>query len=293
MKSLLCIWIFFLATLRLSAQDEVYMLAGYHYEGKITSVTENKVIIRRTNNKVSSIEKSDIWKLVYENGKEVILNESNESIEERIGKINNQETLEEIIRNGKDKEVEVAYYYLIRRGFQYELREKNLSEFIARFPDSKYRRELSAMAHFNRKLKESEGIGFKCTDSYTPDVVDRKGNLRLQFTDQLGASHTLEAEVLLKFIRTYGKKTKIKSASEWKNEYGISMVLDDSPEMVEFKDQYKLMEDQGDTPHKIFLSNVVFGEFNVNGQIEIGTNIRKDDGEYLINIDIQVDYLKW
>jgi hypothetical protein len=292
MKSLLYSCIFLVATLSLSAQDKVYMIAGYHYEGKITSVTDKKVIMRRINNKVATINKSDIWKLVYENGKEVILNESNEAIEERIGKINDQETLEEIIRNGKDREVEVAYYNLIRRGYQYELREKNLSDFFARFPDSKYRRELVTMARFKRKLKGSKEVEFKCTEPYTPEVADRKVNLHLQFTEQGGAAHTLEVEAILKFIRTYGKKYKLNEVSEWKNEYEISMVLDDSTDPVEFRDQYKLVDDKG-SPHNIFLSNVVFGKFNVNGKVEIGTNIRNDDGEYLINIDLQVDYLKW
>ena len=125
------------------------------------------------------------------------------------------------------------------------------------------------------------------------DKKDGKGNLTLQFTDQRGASHTLEVEVNLKFIRTYGKKYKLNDVSEWKNDYEISMVLDDSTEPVEFSDQYRLMDDQGNSQHNIFLSNVVFGKFNINGQIEIGTDIRKDDGDYLISLDLQVDYLKW
>jgi hypothetical protein len=293
MKSFFFSWVLLLATLGLSAQDKVHMLAGYHYEGKITSVTENKVIIRRINNKISTFNKSDIWKIVYENGTEVILNESIEEIEARIGKINRQITLEEIIRDGEDREVEVAYYFLIRKGYQYESREKILSEFSARFPNSKYWRELASMSRFEKKLKESAEIRFKCKTPFTPDVVDRETNLDLQFTDPLKGSRTLEIDVILKFIRTYGKKAKLKSATEWKNEYEISFILDDSTEPVVFSDQYKLVDDQGDSPHMIFLSDIALGELNLNGQINIGTHIREDDGEYLIDIDLQVDYQKW
>jgi len=227
------------------------------------------------------------------NGTEVILNESIEEVESRIGKINRQEALEEIIRDGEDREVEVAYYFLIRKGYKYEFREKNVSDFIERFPDSRYRRELLSMSRFSKKLKESAEIGFECISPFTPEVVDRKADLKLQFTDQRGVSRTLEIDVILNFIRTYGKKAKLNSATEWKNEYEISFILDDSPEPLVFSDPYKLMGDQGDRSHMIFLSNVALGELNLNGQIEIGTHIRKDDGEYLIDIDIQVDYQKW
>lgn len=293
MKSLIFIWILLLSTLILSAQDEVHMLAGYHYEGKITSVTESKVVMRRTNNQVASISKADIWKLVYENGREVIINEPFEEVEARIGKINSQKTLEEIIRDGNDVEVEVAYYNLIRKGYQYEFRNKNMSDFIERFPDSKYRRELLGMARFNRKIKEHKEIGFKCESPFTPEVDDSKGDLQLKFTDELGVSHTFSVALNLKFIRTYGKKYKMNDASEWKNDYAIGFTLDESPEPVVFKDQYKLMDAQGDNPHMIFLSNVVFGDFNVNGQIGIGTNVGKEDGENIIDISLEVDYLKW
>ena len=293
MKSFIFSWILLLATLSLHAQDEVHMLAGYHYEGKITSVTENKVIIKRNDNTTATIGKSDIWKIVYVDGTEVLLNESMEELEARIGKIERQEALEEIIRNGEEKEAEVAYYFLIRKGYQYEFREKKLSEFSARFPNSKYLRELVTMSRFGKKLKKSAEIGFKCNTPYTPDVVDRKANLNLPFTDQRGASRTLEIGVVLKFIRTYGKKATLKSAREWKNEYEIRLMLDGSPEPVAFRDQYRLMDDQGDSPHIIFLNNVAVGEFNLNGQINIGTRIRKDDGEYLVDIDIQVDNQKW
>jgi hypothetical protein len=268
------------------------MSAGYHYEGKITSVTENKVIIRRINNKISTFNKSDIWKIVYEDGTEVILNESIEEVEARIGKISRQETLEEIIRDGKDSEVEVAYYFLIRKGYRYESREKILSEFSARFPNSKYWRELASMSRFGKKLKENAEIGFKCNPPYTPDVVDRETSLDLQFTDPLKGSRTLKIDVILKFIRTYGKKAKLKSASEWKNEYEISLILDDSPEPLVLSDRYNLMDEQGG-PHKIFLSDIDIGELNLNGLINIGTQIREDNGEYLIDIDLQVDYQKW
>lgn len=293
MKNVLCIWILILVSLSSLAQDEVHMLAGYHYEGKILSETEDKVILRRNDNTTAAINKPEIWKIVYENGTEVILNESFEEIEARIGKIHNQEALEEIIRDGKDTEVEVASYYLIRKGYQYEFREKNLSDFIERFPDSKYRRELLAVARFNKKLKQSAEIGFTCTDPFTPEVLERKKHLDLQFNDQSGASRTLAIDILMKFIRTYGKKYKLNNAREWKNDYEISLILDESSEAVVFSDQYKLVDDQGDSPHRIFLSNVALGELNLNGQIRIGTHIRKDDGDYLIDIDLQVDYLQW
>lgn len=85
----------------------------------------------------------------------------------------------------------------------------------------------------------------------------------------------------------------MKSGKEWKNEYEISIILDDSSEPVVFNDQYKLMDNQGDNPHMIFLNNVLAGEMNLNGQIRIWTSIRKDDGEYLIDIDLKVDYHNW
>jgi hypothetical protein len=115
----------------------------------------------------------------------------------------------------------------------------------------------------------------------------------LQFTDQLRVSHTLEIDFILNFIRTYGKKAKLKSASEWKNEYKISFILDDSPEPVVMHDSYRLADDREGGPHRIFLSNVAIGKLNLNGQISIGTNIREDDGEYLIDIDLQIDYQNW
>ena len=89
--------ILLLVTFSLTAQDKVHILTGYHYEGKILSVTEDKVIMRRTNNKVATIDKSEIWKIVYDNGTEVLLNESTDELELRVGKINRQETLEEIL----------------------------------------------------------------------------------------------------------------------------------------------------------------------------------------------------
>ncbi len=286
-------WILFLATLSLSAQDEVHLVAGYSFTGKITSVTELKVVMRRTNNKIATIEKSEIWKIVYGDGREIVLNESVEEIESRIGKINSQEALEEIIRVGNEREVEAAYYFLIKRGYQYEFREKHLSDFSERFPNSKYWRELASMSRFRKKLIKSEKIGFKCKTPYTPDVVERKANFNLQFTDQLQVSHTFEIDVILKFIRTYGKKATLKSASEWKNEYEISLILDDSSEPIVFSDKYILADDQGNGFHRIFLSDVAVGNLNLNGQINIGTHIRQDDGEYIIDIDIQVDYQNW
>ncbi len=60
-----------------------------------------------------------------------------------------------------------------------------------------------------------------------------------------------------------------------------------------FGDRYKLMDDQEDNPHMIFLNNVALGDINLDGKIQIKTSILKDDGEYLIDIDIQVDYLNW
>ena len=286
-------WILFLATLSLSAQDEVHMLAGYSYTGEITSVSELKVIIRRTNNKVAGLDKQDIWKIVYSDGSEVILNESLEELESRIGEINQLESLEEIIRNGEDREAEVAYYFLIKKGYQYEFRDKYLSDFLVRFPNSKYQRELASMSRFVKKLNKSEEIEFKCKTPYTPEIVDRKANFKLQFSDQHRVSHTLEIDVVLKFIRTYGKKAKLNSASEWKNEYEISFILDDSSEPIVFNDKYKLADDQGDSPHRIFFRDVEIRNLNLNGQINIGTHIRKDDGEYFIDIDIQVDYRHW
>ncbi|KKL13487.1 hypothetical protein LCGC14_2525250, partial [marine sediment metagenome] len=128
---------------------------------------------------------------------------------------------------------------------------------------------------------------------YTPDVVDREANLNLQFIDQMEVSRSIEIHVLLKFIRTYGKKAKLNSGREWKNEYEISFIPDDSSKPVVFDDRYKLMDDQGDNPHMIFLNNVALGDLNLNGQIQIKTSILKDDGEYLIDIEIQVDYLNW
>lgn len=269
------------------------MLAGYHYEGKILSETEDKVVIRRNDNTTASIRKPDIWKIIYENGTEVILNESTEELESRIGKIDRQEELEEIIKNGQGKEVEVAYYFLIRKGYQYEFREKNLSDFLVRFPNSKYRRELASMTRFKKEFKENAEIGFKCKNPYIPDVVDREANFNLEFTDPLGVSRTLGIDVILKFIRTYGKGAKLKSGREWKNEYEISFNLDDASEPVVINDQYKLADNEGDSPHIIFLDNVALGNLNLNGQIEIGTHIREDDGEYRIDIDIQVDYYHW
>ncbi len=293
MKRIFFSWIFLLATLGLTAQDEVHMLAGYNYTGKITSVTEDRVFIRRTNNKVASLGKSEIWKITYGNGTEVVLNESVEEIESRIGNIDQQETLEKIISEGNDKEAEVAYYFLIKRGYQYDFREKHVSAFSERFPNSRYQRELESMSRFRKKLNESEEIVFKCPNPYTPEVVDRKANFTLQFTDQLRVSHTLEIKVILKFIRTYGKKAKLKSATEWKNEYDISFILDDSSEPVVLNDKYSIADEQVDDQHRIFLSTVRIGNLNLNGQIDIGTQIRKDDGEYLINIDIQLDYQNW
>jgi len=37
----------------------------------------------------------------------------------------------------------------------------------------------------------------------------------------------------------------------------------------------------------------VLGDLNLNGQIDIRTYIGRDDGEYLIDIDIQVEYHHW
>ena len=293
MKRFFCSWILILATFSLSAQDKVYMLTGYHYEGKIISVTEDKVIIRRTNNKVATIDKPEIWKIIYDNGTEVLLNESTEELELRIGKINRREILEEIIKEGEDKEAEVAYYFLIRKGYQYEFREKNMSDFSERFPNSKYRRELAYMTRFKKEFKENAEIGFQCEDPYTPELVDREANFNLQFVDQLGASRTLEIDAILRFIRTYGKGFKLKSGREWKNEYEISIIPDDSSEPIVFKDQYMPVDDQGDNPHMIFLNNVVVGDFNLNGQIKIRTSIRRDNGEYLIDMDIKIDYHNW
>ena len=293
MKRFFYSWILLLVTFSLSAQDEVHMLTGYHYEGKILSVTEDKVIIRRTNNKVATIDKPEIWKIVYDNGTEVLLNESTEELELRIGKINRQETLEEIIKDGEGEEVEVAYYFLIRKGYQYEFREKNLSDFFARFPNSKYRRELASMTRFKKEFKKNAEIGFECKNPYTPEVIDREADFNLEFIDQLEVSRTLEINAILRFIRTYGKGVKLKSGREWKNEYEISFILDDSSEPVVINDQYKPVDDQGDNPHMIFLNNVVIGDLNLNGQIKIRTTIRRDDGEYLIDIDIQVDYHNW
>ena len=293
MKSFFCSLILLLATLSLSAQDEVHMLAGYQYTGKILSVTEDKVTIRRTNNKVATIAKPEIWKIVYDNGTEVLLNESTEELELRIGKINRQETLEEIIKVGEGKEVELAYYFLIRKGFQYEFREKNMSDFYASFPNSKYRRELASMTRFKKEFKKKAEIGFKCKNPYAPDIVDRETNFNLEFIDPPGVSRTLEIDVILRFIKTYGKGVKLKSGKEWKNEYEISIILDDSSEPVVFNDQYKLVDNQGDNPHMIFLNNILAGEMNLNGQIRIWTSIRKDDGEYLIDIDLKVDYHNW
>ena len=293
MKSFFCSLILLLATLSLSAQDEVHMLAGYQYTGKILSVAEDKVTIRRTNNKVATIAKPEIWKIVYDNGTEVLLNESTEELELRIGKINRQETLEEIIKDGEGKEVELAYYFLIRKGFQYEFREKNLSDFSARFPNSKYRRELNSMTRFKKEFKKKAEIGFKCKNPYAPDIVDRGTNFNLEFIDQPGVSRTLEIDAILRFIRTYGKGVKLKSGREWKREYEISFILDDSSEPVVINDQYNPVDYQEDKPHMIFLNNVLAGEMNLNGQIRIWTSIRRDDGEYLIDIDIQVDYHNW
>lgn len=149
------------------------------------------------------------------------------------------------------------------------------------------------MSRFRKKLIRSEKIGFKCKTPFTSDVVDRKANYILEFSDQLRLSHTLEIEVLLKFIRTYGKKAKPKPASEWKNEYEISFIQDDSTEPIVFQDIYKLVDNEGTSPHSIFLSNVTVGKLNLNGQIDISTHIMKDEGEYLIDIDLQVDYQNW
>jgi hypothetical protein len=287
------LWILLLGTCGLSAQDEVHMLAGYHYQGKILSETEDKVNIRRNDNTVAKIGKPEIWKIVYDDGTEVVLNELVEELELRIEKIMSQENLEDIIENGEAQEAEVAYYYLIRRGYQYEFREKNLSDFSERFPGSKYRRELTSMTRFKKKFKENTEIGFKCENPYTPDVVDREANLNFQFIDQMGASRSLEIHVMLKFIRTYGKKAKLNSGREWKNEYEISIILDDSSKPVVFDDRYKLIGDEGGNPHMIFINNVALGDLNLNGQFQIKTSILKDDGKYQIDIDIQVDYLYW
>jgi hypothetical protein len=269
------------------------MLAGYHYEGKILSETEDRVVIRRNDNTTANIHKPDIWKIVYGNGNEVILNETIEEIESRIGNINRKEALEEIIREGDDREAEVAFYFLIRNGYSYEFREKNIDEFLERFPDSRYRRELQSMTRFSKRLRESAEIRFECLSPFTPEVLERKRDLEIQFTDQRGTSRTLEINVILNFIRTYGKKYKLNEAREWKNEYKISFILDDSPEPLVISDIYKLMGDQGDSPHLIFISNVTLGDLNLNGKIEIGTHIREEDGEYLIDFDILIDYQKW
>jgi hypothetical protein len=269
------------------------MLAGYHYEGKILSETKDKVVIRRNDNTTASIGKPEIWKIVYDNGTEVILNESTEELESRIRKIDRQETLEEIIKNGEDREAEVAFYFLIRKGYQHEFRAKNLSDFLTRFPNSKYRRELVSMTRFKKEFKESSEIGFKCKTPYIPDVVDRKANFNLEFTDPLGVPRTLGIDVILKFIRTYGKGAKLKSGDEWKNEYEISFILDRSSEPVVINDQYTPVENQGDSPHMIFLNNVAVGDLNLNGQINIRNAVRRDDGEYLIDIDIHADYYRW
>ncbi len=286
-------WILLLATLSLSAQDEVHMLAGYHYEGKILSETENKVIMRRHDNTTATIAKPEIWKIVYGNGTEVILNESTEELEARVGKIDRRETLEDIIENGRGEEAEVAYYFLIRKGYQYEFREKNLSDFLERFPNSKYRRELATMTRFKKEFKKHAEIGFKCESPYTPEVIDRKTNFNLEFTNPLRESHTLEIDVGLKFIRTYGKGAKLKNAEEWKNEYDISFIPDDSSEPVVINGQYQPGDDQGGNPHMIFLNSLRVGDLNLNGQVQIGTYISRDDGEYFINTDIQVDYHNW
>jgi hypothetical protein len=293
MKRILYSLLLILAAISLSAQDKVHLLAGYHYEGKILSETENRVNIRRNDNTTASISKLDIWKIVYENGNEVILNEPLEEIESRIGKIDRKEALEEIIREGEDREAEVAYYFLIRNGYSYEFREKNIDEFLERFPDSRYRRELQSMTRFSKRLRESAEIRFECIKPFTPEVIERKTDIKIQFTDQQGASRTLEINVILNFTRTYGKKYILNDAREWKNEYEISFLLDDSPEPLVLSDIYKLMGEQGDSPHRMFLSNVTLGEVNLNGQIEIGTHIREEDGEYIINFDILVDYQKW
>jgi hypothetical protein len=293
MKRLLFLWIVLPATLSMTAQDEAHMLAGYSYTGKITSVTDVKVYIRRTNNKTASLNKSDLWKIVYADGREVIFNESTRELESRIGKIDQQEVLEEIIREGNEREAEVAYYFLIKRGFQYELRDKHVADFSDRFPNSSYQRELDSMSRFRKKLNRSEKIGFQCKNPFTPEVEDRKANYILEFTDQLRVDHKLEIDVLLKFIRTYGKKAKLKPATEWKNEYEIAFRLDDSSEPIVFHDIYKLVDYQGDNPHTIFLSNVTVGKLNLNGRINMETNIRKEDGEYMIDIDLQVDYQNW
>lgn len=293
MKKYFVIWILLLATFSISAQDEVHLVAGYSFTGKITSTTGEKVVMRRTNNKIATIKKTDIWKIVYGDGREIVLNESVEEIESRIGKIDAEETLEKIIREGSEIEAEVAYYFLIKKGYQYEAREQHLSDFSERFPNSKYQRELASMSRFSKKLNKSEVISFKCNTPFTPEAVERNTNFNLQFTDQHRVSHTLDFNVMLKFIRTYGKKTKLKPATEWKNKYEITIVLDDSPEPIEFNDTYKLAGEQGNDAHRIFLSDLAVGNLNLNGQINIGTHIRQDDGEYTIDIDMQVDYQKW
>ena len=293
MKRFFYSWILLLVTFSLTAQDEVHMLAGYHYSGKIQSETEDRIIIRRHDNTTATIDKIKIWKVVYDNGTETVLNESTEELESRIGKIDNQETLKGIIQEGEDREAEVAYYFLIRKGYHYEQREGNLSDMLARFPNSKYRRELAPMLRFKKKFKKNADIGFKCKSPYTPDVVDREANFNLEFTDQLGASRTLEINSVLRFIRTYGKGMKLNSGREWKNEYEISIIPGDSSEPVVINDQYEPVDDKGDNPHIIFLDNVVLGDLNLNGQIDIRTYIGRDDGEYLIDIDIQVEYHHW
>lgn len=294
MRVLFYSWIFLLMAVSLAAQDQVHLLAGYHYEGKILSETEEKVVIKRSGNQVAAnIDKSEIWKIIYENGKVIQINESTEELEQRIGNITDQEALEEILEDGGDRETEVALYYLIRKGFQYEFREKNLAEFSDRFPNSKYRRELISMTRYRKKFKENAEIDFECKDQFTPEVADRETNLRLEFTDHIGKSRTLEMETVLRFIRTYGKGYKLKSGKEWKNEYEISLNLDDSPDPVVLRDQYKPVDDQGDSPHIIYLNNVAMGDLNLNGQINIRTVLRKDDGEYLIDLDIQVDCHHW
>ncbi|MFC2112554.1 hypothetical protein ACFLTA_04725 [Bacteroidota bacterium] len=293
MKKFIYSWILLLVTISLSAQDEVHLLAGYHYSGKILSETEDRVRIRRNDNTVATIAKPEIWKIVYDGGREIVLNELDEEIELRIGKIESQESLEEIIDNGNEREAEVACYYLIRRGYQYEFREQNLSEFSERFPNSRFRRELVSMSRFKKDFKDDRRYPFQCTDPFAPEIMDRDVKFILRFNDQLRVERTLEINAILRFIRTYGKGYKLNSGKEWKNEYEISINLDDSSEPVVIKDQYKPVGDQGDNPHMIFLNNVVIEDLNLNGQIRIRTSLGKDNGEYLIDIDIRVDYQYW
>ena len=70
----------------------------------------------------------------------------------------------------------MANYFLIKRGFQYEFRDKHLNDFSDRFPNSRYQRKLDSMSRFRKKLSRSEKIGFKCKTPFTSDVVDRKAN---------------------------------------------------------------------------------------------------------------------